>query len=197
MIVEPVTLVGRRVRLEPLAEHHRDALAVAISDGKLWDIPVTMVPHPTELDAFYARVAEAEKSGRELAFATIDIESNTVVGSTRFMNIDVAHRRAEIGFTFLATSAQRTHVNTEAKFLMLRHAFEQWKVNRIEFLSDVLNTTSRAAIERIGATHEGVLRSHYIMRGGRLRDSVVYSIIASEWPDVARALQRRMGNEDK
>ncbi|CAN5449857.1 GNAT family protein [soil metagenome] len=193
MIVEPVTLHGHRVRLEPLGEHHREALASAISDGQLWEIPVTMVPHPNELDAFYARVAEATSCGRELAFATIDMERNMVVGSTRFMSIDVAHRRAEIGFTFLATSAQRTHINTEAKYLMLRHAFEQWKVNRIEFITDVLNTTSRAAIERIGATHEGTLRNHFIMRGGRLRDSMMYSIIASEWPVVKRSLEQVMG----
>jgi len=181
MFVEPITLEGRRVRLEPLAEHHREQLADAIRDGELWTIPVTMVPHPSELDAFYARAAEATQGGVELVFATIDLDRGVVVGSTRFMNINVAHRRAEIGYTFLAKSAQRTHVNSEAKQLMLRHAFEVWKVNRIEFLTDVLNTTSRAAIERLGATQEGVLRSHFIMRGGRLRDSVVYSIITSEW----------------
>lgn len=195
MTVESIILEGRHVRLEPLAPHHRDQLAAAISDGELWTLPVTMVPHPSLLDAFYERATDGMQRGVELAFATIDRDRGVVVGSTRFMCIDVAHRRAEIGYTFLARSAQRTAINTEAKYLMLRHAFEVWKVNRIEFLTDVLNTTSRTAIERLGATHEGILRNHFIMRNGRLRDSMVYSIIAQEWPDVSARLLRAMGIE--
>ena len=133
-------------------------------------------------------------AGTELAFATIDRATGEVVGSTRFRNIAAAERRVEIGFTFIARSWQRTHVNTEAKYLMLRHAFDTWRVNRVELVTDVLNAASRAAIARIGAREEGVLRAHMIMPGGRVRDSVISSIIAPEWPRVRDALQQRIGS---
>jgi RimJ/RimL family protein N-acetyltransferase len=128
----------------------------------------------------------------ERAFATIDLASGAVVGSTRFMAINRDHRRAEIGFTFLARRWQRSYVNTEAKYLMLRHAFEAWGCNRVEFITDVLNTKSRQAILRLGAKKEGVLRKHMIMRDGRVRDSVLYSVIESEWPGVRSGLEAMM-----
>jgi RimJ/RimL family protein N-acetyltransferase len=128
----------------------------------------------------------------ELAFATIDKASGRIAGSTRFRNIELPHRRVEIGFTFLARSFQRTHVNTEAKLLMLRHAFEVWGVNRVELLTDFLNDKSRAAIARIGAKQEGILRSHMVMRDGRIRDSVIFGITAGEWPEVRASLAQKL-----
>lgn len=189
MKVERTSLSGKLISLEPLAECHLAGLAQAISDGRLWQLPVTFVPPPEELPQFLSKADEAFEAGRELAFATIDIASGAVVGSTRFRAIDVAHRRAEIGFTFIAQSWQRSHVNTEAKYLMLRHAFEVWGCNRVELLTDFLNTTSRNAIVRLGAREEGVVRSHMVMRDGRVRDSVLFSIVATEWPDVKRSLE--------
>lgn len=192
MRVEKVVLRGSRIALEPLDEGHLPALAAAIEDGALWEVPVTIVPHPRDLPAFL-RDAEAQyQAGRELAFATMDLASGAVIGSTRFRCIEAAHRRVEIGFTFLARSWQRTYANTEAKYLMLRHAFEAWRVNRVELVTDALNAKSRSAIERIGAREEGVLRAHMVMRDGRIRDSVVYSIVAAEWPGVRQALEEKL-----
>ena len=118
--------------------------------------------------------------------------ATTVPRSTRFRCIEIAHRRVEIGATFIARSWQRTHINTEAKYLMLRHAFEQWRCNRVEFMTDVLNTRSRNAISRLGAREEGILRSHMVMRDGRIRDSVLFSITGQEWPQVRRSLEQKL-----
>lgn len=191
MNVNKVTLQGRRVRLEPLDKRHERGLAEAILDGELWKIPVTIVPHPDDLGAFFEAAEQAFTEGRELAFAIVD-QGGKVAGSTRFRCIEAAHRRVEIGFTFLSATAQRTYVNTEAKFLLLQHAFETWKCNRVELLTDVLNDKSRAAIARLGAVQEGILRSHMVMRDGRIRDSVVFSIIGPEWPGVKANLAARL-----
>lgn len=189
MNIEKLSLIGVRVRLEPLAETHIPALASAVSDGCLWELPVTTVPHPRDLVSFVQNAHHKLLAQEELAFATIDRSTNTVIGSTRFRSIKREHRCLEIGFTFLARSWQRTHVNTEAKYLMLCHAFEQWNANRVEFVTDVLNTASRRAITRLGATQEGILRSHMVMpRDGRVRDSVLYSITRTEWPQVKQHL---------
>ena len=191
--VEKVVLEGRHVKLEPLdSVRHLTGLAEAIGDGRLWEIPVTSVPEPAALPGFFADAEQAFGEGRELAFATIGTGTGRVIGSTRFRMIEAAHLRVEIGFTFLAASFQRTAANTEAKLLMLEHAFGVWKVNRVEFLTDVLNTRSRTAIERIGARQEGVLRSHMVMRDGRVRDSVIFSITRDEWPDVEERLRARL-----
>ena len=154
MNVEKVELRGPRVLLEPLSEAHLPGLARAIDDGALWELPVTTVPHPRDLPAFLRDADAAQAAGTELVFATVDLASGAVVGSTRFRNIDAAHRRVEIGFTFVAASWQRTHVNSEAKYLMLRHAFERWRANRVELVTDALNAKSRIAIERLGAREE-------------------------------------------
>ncbi len=189
MNLEKTILQGSKVRLEPLKETHLPGLAMAIEDGALWELPVTVVPHPSDLPQFL-RFAEAQyHAGKELAFATIDQASGTVVGSTRYRCIEATHKRLEIGFTFIAKSWQRSHINTEAKYLMLRHAFEQWQFNRVELLTDVLNIKSRAAIARLGAKEEGILRSHMVMRDGRVRDSVLFSVIAAEWPEVKAKLE--------
>lgn len=192
MDIRKVVLESARVRLEPLEPRHGAGLAVAIEDGELWRLPVTVVPHPRDLPAFFAAADDAFAQQRELAFATIDKASGTVVGSTRFRCIEAKHRRLEIGFTFVARSYQRSHVNSEAKYLMLEHAFEQWRCNRVELLTDVLNDASRAAIARLGATQEGIVRSHMIMRDGRIRDSVLFSIIAPEWPALKLRLADRI-----
>lgn len=192
MDIEKIVLEGTRVRLEPLEPgRHAIGLAAAIGDGELWTLPVTNVPHPDQLGAFFDAAEAAFQQQRELAFATIDKASGAIAGSTRFRCIERAHRRVEIGFTFIGRAWQRTHINTEAKYLMLEHAFERWGCQRVELLTDVLNAPSRAAIARLGATQEGVLRSHMLMRGGRIRDSVLFSIIATEWPAVKAALAEK------
>ncbi|MFY9458252.1 MAG: GNAT family N-acetyltransferase, partial [Aquabacterium commune] len=133
MQISATSLQGRRVRLEPLSRTlHESGIAAAIADGELWALPVTFVPHPRDLAGFFEAADASLAAGRELAFATVDVDSGAVVGSTRFRCIEAAHRRVEIGFTFIARSWQRTHVNTEAKYLMLRHAFEHWACNRVE-----------------------------------------------------------------
>jgi RimJ/RimL family protein N-acetyltransferase len=175
-----------------LTQAHLPGLATAIQDGRLWEIPVTFVPHPDDLATFLGSAEAAYDAGRELTFATLDARSGRVLGSTRFRCIEPDHRRVEIGFTFLAASAQRTHVNTEAKYLMLRHAFQVWGCNRVELLTDERNSKSRNAILRIGAREEGVLRNHMIMRDGFVRNSVLYSLIASEWPQAKLALEARL-----
>ena len=192
MKIEKTVLEGRQVRLEPLSQEHLPKLAEAINDGRLWEIPVTFVPHPDDLHQFFDDAESACVSKRELAFATIDVQSSRVVGSTRFRCIEIPHRRVEIGFTFLSASWQRTHVNTEAKYLMLKHAFEVWGCNRVELLTDELNSKSRNAILRIGAREEGIFRSHMVMRDGRIRNSVLYSIVATEWPQVKSTLEAKL-----
>jgi N-acetyltransferase len=190
--LERVELRGRRIVLEPLSPEHLPGLAAAIRDGELWSIPVTLVPHPDELPEFLKQAETRYAAQLERAFATVDIASGLVVGSTRFMAINRDHRRVEIGFTFLAQRWQRSYVNTEAKYLMLRHAFEEWECNRVELITDALNAKSRQAILRLGAKEEGVMRSHMIMRDGRVRDSVLYSIIQSEWPRVRSDLEAKI-----
>jgi RimJ/RimL family protein N-acetyltransferase len=182
MIIEKTILQGSRVRLEPLAATHLPGLAAAIEDGALWELWFTTVPHPRELARFYDLAQLQYQAGRELAFATIDRATGKVLGSTRYRAIEPAHKRLEIGSTFIAKSWQRTHVNSEAKLLMLQHAFETLNFNRVELLTDELNEKSRAAILRLGATQEAILRCHMVMRDGRVRNSVLYSLVADEWP---------------
>lgn len=192
MQIEKTILTGSKVRLEPLAKTHLPGLAAAVGDGALWELAVTFVPHPTDLPQFLLDADAQFAARKELAFAIIDRSSGAVAGSTRFRCIDAAHKRVEIGFTFIAASWQQSYVNTEAKYLMLRHAFDQWKFNRVELLIDALNTRSRAAISRIGAIEEGTLRNHMVMRDGRIRDSVLFSVIAAEWPSVKRSLEAKI-----
>ncbi|MFB7177371.1 GNAT family N-acetyltransferase [Streptomyces sp. NPDC056257] len=185
-------LVGERVRLEPLAHRHHDGLCEAIRDGSLWELPVTIVPRPDEVRGFIDDALAERARGTQLAYATVDLATGRIAGSTRLMAIDTAHRRLEIGFTFLGGSWQGTGANTEAKLLMLTHAFEGMGMNRVEFLTDVRNGRSRAAISGLGATLEGVLRHHMVMRDGWIRDSALYSITRPEWPDVKRELTDRL-----
>jgi RimJ/RimL family protein N-acetyltransferase len=187
-MIEPVTLTGRHVRLEPLSLAHQDALLEAESDGELWKLSYTVVPSQTTIGAYLGKILEAQAVGLEQPFTIVDVERNKIVGSTRYTVIDQANRKVEIGYTWLARSAQRTAINTEAKYLLLRHAFETLHCIRVELITDVLNERSRAAILRIGAKQEGILRNHMIMPDGRYRDSVCFSIIESEWPVVKERL---------
>jgi RimJ/RimL family protein N-acetyltransferase len=184
MVFEGMTLQGQHVRLEPLQASHLSGLAIAIQDGQLHQLMVTSVPHPDELQAFFSHAQAEQQAGRSLVFVSIDQHSNQVIGSSRFMHTDWNHQRTEIGFTFIAKSKQRTAINTEAKYLMLQHAFEKLGFNRVAFVTDYLNQASRNAILRLGAKQEGILRNHMVMPDGRIRDSVTFSITANEWPGI-------------
>lgn len=188
MNFEAINLEGEFIRLEPLSEKHKEGLCSAISDGELWKLYVTLVPHPANINTFFTNAQEAFAAGDGITFATIDKRTGKVAGSTRFMKANIPNRRVEIGFTFLGKTWQKTKTNTEAKLLMLTHAFDSMQFNRVELLTDYLNSTSRAAILRLGAKEEGILRNHMVMPNGRIRDSVLYSIIKNEWPGVKQHL---------
>jgi len=188
----PVTLEGSDVRLEPLSESHHDALCAVGLDPELWKwIPIQVLTRDQMMMYIRAVLAEQEK-GTSIPFATVERRSGKVVGATRFMNIDVPNKRVEIGSTWIAGPWQRSAINTEAKYLMMRHAFEAWGCNRVELKTDALNSKSRNAISRIGAKEEGILRSHMVTWSGRLRDTVYFSVIAPEWPEVKASLEARM-----
>ncbi len=191
------TLTGDRVTLEPLGAEHADDLRAAVSDGDLWRTWYTSIPAPAQVDAEIERRLAEHEAGRMVPFAVRDRPTGRVVGSTAFMNVDRANRRVEIGSTFLARSAQRTGINTEAKLLQLSHAFESWQCIAVEFRTHFHNLQSRAAIEALGAKQDGVLRSHQIGRDGTLRDTVVFSITAAEWPTVRMSLAERLRRHDR
>ena len=190
----PTTLEGNFVRLEPLAAEHKQGLCDAIRDGELWNLFVTIVPHPDAIDAFFANAQTTLDNNEGMAFVTIDKATNKIAGSTRFMKSNLPNKRTEIGFSFLGKSWQKTHINTESKLLMLTHAFDTMGLNRVEFLTDYLNTTSRNAILRLGAKEEGILRNHMVMADGRVRDSVIYSIINSEWAGIKQHLNFKLNS---
>lgn len=182
-------LEGTHVRLEPLDRVHIPALTDIGLDPDLWRWTVSHVGTPQEM-ADYVESALADRAiGRAVPFATLDRATGHVVGCTRFGSIDRHHRRVEIGWTWVAAPWQRTPINTEAKFLMLRHAFEVLDCIRVELKTDALNERSRNAIRRLGATEEGTLRRHMVTDSGRVRDTVYYSILADEWPEVRRRLE--------
>jgi RimJ/RimL family protein N-acetyltransferase len=194
--VSPVILEGQHVRLEPLSTAHEEALIAAASDGELWNSTVTIVPSRDKMGAYIASALDAQAEGRELPFVIIQKSSGQVVGTTRFYFIDRENRTVEIGYTWLAASSQRTAVNTEAKLLLLTHAFEGLRCIRVAFVTDVLNQQSRAALLRLGAKEEGVLRNHLLMPGGRYRDSVCLSIIEAEWPEVKASLEAKLDSTE-
>jgi len=189
---EPVTLRNPHVRLEPLTAAHVPALARVGLDPALWP----WIPAPiTSIDGmrdYVARALDEQVRGQSLPFTIVDAQREEVVGTTRYAAIDVPNRRLEIGWTWVARDRQRTPVNTSAKRLLLGHAFEALDVNRVELKTDALNQQSRTAILRIGATQEGILRQHVRCVSGRMRDTVYFSILASEWPDVRRRLDQRL-----
>jgi RimJ/RimL family protein N-acetyltransferase len=182
-ITEPVTLQGQHVRLEPLRADHAPALADAVQDGRLWELWYTAVPTPEGMAAEITRRLGLHAAGSMLPFAVLDA-SGTPVGMTTYMNIDNAHQRVEIGSTWYASRVQRSPLNTEAKRLLLAHAFEQLQCIAVEFRTHRFNHQSRRAIERLGAQLDGILRNHQRAGNGTLRDTVVYSITADEWPTV-------------
>ena len=193
MFLESCTLAGSTVRLEPLALTHVRLLARFAFDENLWRWTTSQITNEQDLEAYVSKALAERDAGTALPFATIQIASREVVGCTRFANGDAHNRRVEIGWTFLSPAFQRTRVNTEAKYLMLRHAFEVWECIRVELKTDALNEKSRAAILRLGAQEEGLLRNHMVATGGRIRDTVYYSVTDAEWPAVSARLAARLG----
>jgi len=190
--IQPVTLEGRHIRLEPLTLDHHDGLCEIGLDDELWRWIPTPVKSREDMQDYIRLALQWQSDGTALPFATIEQSRGRAVGSTRYMNIDKPNRHVEIGATWIGRPWQRTAVNTEAKYLMLRHAFETLGCFRVELKTDVLNQQSRNAILRIGASQEGIFRKHVLCADGRLRDSVYFSIIDSEWPGVKARLEEKL-----
>jgi N-acetyltransferase len=181
--LEPVTLKGRHAQLVPLSLEHHDALVEAVRDGEAWKLWYTAVPSPEGMKAEIERRLGLQAEGRMLAFTVLNADRKPV-GMTNYMNIDAPNRRVEIGSTWYTKSVQSTALNTECKLMLLTHAFETLDCIAVEFRTHVLNSQSRRAIERLGAKLDGILRRHMILPNGTIRDTVVYSITAAEWPMV-------------
>jgi RimJ/RimL family protein N-acetyltransferase len=192
MAIAPVTLEGRYVRLEPLTAEQTKGLAEIGLDEDLWRWIPTPVRTMEEMSAYVQTALKEQANGSALPFALIERASGRVIGSTRYGNIDRAHYRVEIGWTWVARQWQRSSINTEAKYLLLRHAFETLKCIRVELKTDSLNERSRAAILRIGAREEGTFRNHMITASGRIRHTVYFSILDSEWPDLKARLESKL-----
>ena len=189
---DPVTLEGNHVRLEPLTMAHLPRLVEIGLEGDIFRWYAQPIRTPEDMKALVDYALEEQGAGRSLPFATIERETGLAVGSTRFMTIDRPNRTVEIGYTWIAPAWQRTAINTEAKYLMMRCAFEEWGCNRVGLKTDSLNERSRRAIARIGAKEEGILRNHMVTSSGRLRHSVYFSVIREEWPGVKAALEARL-----
>ncbi len=185
----PVTLEGRHVHLVPLAPEHHQALARAVADGDLHKLWFTTVPAPEDMQAEIARRLALQQAGAMLPFTVLSVPAGEIVGMTTYMNIDAATPRVEIGSTWYAARVQRTAINTEAKLLILRHAFAALGCTAVEFRTHFLNQRSRRAIERLGARLDGILRAHTLAKNGTVRDTCVYSITAPEWPAVEAHLE--------
>ena len=192
----PVTLRSERVNLEPLDQRHCDDLAEAVKDGALWTLWYTSVPSPETMQAEIERRLALQAAGSMLPFAVIDNTTGRAVGMTTYMNVDAIHHRVEIGSTWYRKSVQRTPLNTQCKLMLLTHAFETLDCIAVEFRTHAFNHQSRTAIERLGAKLDGVLRNHQVASNGTLRDTYVYSIIASEWPTVKAHLVWQTGRPD-
>ena len=186
------SLTGPRILLRPLRASDAAALVAAAADGELWNLPFTVVPSAETVDAYIGHALAGQAAGTVMPFATVLRETSQVIGSTRFWKIDRVHRKLEIGSTWIAASWQKSFVNTEAKYLMLRHAFEEMACVRAQFTTDEINAKSRAAILRLGAKQEGIVRHERIMPDGRKRNSVRFSIIDDEWPAVKEQLEARL-----
>jgi len=193
--VVPVTLADDRLRLEPLGLHHEQGLRRAAADGELWKIRVTSVPEPDDTRGYIERALGAFAEGHRLAFAVVDAGDGEVIGSSSYHDIVPAVERLEIGYTWYAKSRQRTHVNASAKLLLMRHAFETLGAKLVGWRTDNFNFASQRAIERLGARKDGVLRHHAVRRDGTIRDTVMYSMTAGEWPEARAELMARLGRE--
>ncbi|MFZ4874990.1 GNAT family N-acetyltransferase [Janthinobacterium sp. Mn2066] len=189
---EQATLTGNTVALIPMSAQHGPQLLQAAADGELWNMTVTVVPGPATMDRYIATALEGQRAGTVMPFVIVQLATGTIVGSTRFWKIDRINRKMEIGHTWLSASVQRSSVNTEAKLLLLTHAFEVMDAVRVQFTTDELNQKSRAAILRLGAVQEGIVRHERIMPDGRKRNSVRFSIIDTEWEAVKAGLALRL-----
>lgn len=190
--VEPVTLSARGIELVPLALHHEAGLAAAAADGELWNIRVTSVPEPGQTRKYIEDALQMYQEGKRVAFAVTDADTGTVLGTTSYHDILPAVKRVEIGYTWYAKRCQRTHVNTTAKLLMMGHAFETLGCHVVGWRTDNFNFASQAAIERLGARKDGVIRGHALRRDGTIRDTVMYSLRSGEWPEVKAQLLYRL-----
>ena len=186
--VEAVTLSARGITLTPLALAHEAGLRAAAADGALWNIRVTSVPEPDQTRGYIGNALEMREAGNRLAFAVLESDTGTVIGTSSYHDILPAVRRVEIGYTWYARRVQRTHVNTTCKLLMLTHAFETLDCAVVGWRTDNFNFASQAAIERLGARKDGVIRGHALRRDGSIRDTVMYSLRAGEWPEVRAQL---------
>lgn len=187
--VDPVTLEFNGVRLEPLALHHADGLRAAAADGELWNLRITSVPAPDETEQYIRTALEMDN---RRAFAVVDVPTGAVIGSTSYHDIVSAIDRVEIGYTWYAKSRQRSHVNTSCKLMLLSHAFDMLGCLVVGLRTDNFNHASQAAIERLGAKKDGVLRHHAPRRDGTVRDTVMYSILRGEWPEIKSQLHYRL-----
>jgi len=192
MELDTGNLLGDRVILEPMRPEHLDGLVSRGLDESIWRIAVDRIRGREEMAKYVDDALRDRELGSAVPFGTLLADSHEIVGSTRFGNIDVYNRKVEIGWTWIIPKWQRSFVNTEAKLLMLTHAFETWNCIRVEFKTDALNVASRAAIARLGAVEEGILRQHMITDTGRFRDSVYFSILDHEWPSVKSALLEKL-----
>ena len=190
--IAPVTLEGHGVRLEPLTPDHEQGLAAAAADGRLWELWYTSVPEPAETARYIALALDGQRDGHMLPWVVRDSTTGTVIGTTRYHDIIRAIDRVEIGYTWYAASRQRSHVNTACKLLLLSHGFETVGCQVVGFRTDNFNFASQRAIAALGAKQDGVIRHHFPRRDGTARDSVMFSILASEWRDVKRHLAARM-----
>ena len=188
----PATLEGHGIRLEPLSLEHHDGLAAAAADGRLWELWFTSVPEPGQTRSYIDYALNGQKNGDMLPWAVRDLKSGQIVGSTRYHDIVAAADRVEIGYTWYAQRCQRTHVNTGCKLLLFSFGFEQIKCKVIGLRTDNFNFRSQRAIEALGAKKDGVIRHHWPRRDGTIRDTVIYSVLAHEWPDVKRHLELRL-----
>lgn len=190
------TLIGQRIKLRPLEPDDAPLLVEAAADGELWNLPFTVVPSAETVNDYIQHALNGRLAGTVLPFVTVDLGTDSVIGCTRFWKIDAKNRKLEIGSTWLRASWQRTWANTEAKFLMLQYAFETLNCVRVQFTTDVINEKSRRAILRLGAKQEGIVRHERIMPDGRKRDSVRFSIIDDEWPEIGLSLQALLAARD-
>ena len=190
--VRPIVLEGGGIRLEPLTEQHHDALAAAAADGRLWELWFIAVPPPEGMRTYVADALQGQRDGHMLPWAVRDLASGTIIGSTRYHDIIRSIDRVEVGYTWYAESRQRTHVNTTCKLLLLRHAFEVLGCKVVGLRTDNFNFRSQRAIAALGAKQDGVIRHYGLRRDGTVRDVVMYSILAAEWPDVRRHLELRL-----
>ena len=190
--VQPIVLEARGIRLEPLSSEHHEALATAAADGRLWEYWFIAVPPPEGMRTYVADALEGQRAGHMLPWVVRDLSSGVIVGSTRYHDIVPAIDRVEIGHTWYGQSRQRTHVNTTCKLLLLGHAFDTLGCKVVGLRTDNFNFRSQRAIEALGAKRDGVIRHYGIRRDGSARDVVMYSILASEWPDVRRYLELRL-----